>query len=184
MFVTVGPCRLELVAGDLTHQQVDAIANAANSQLAGGGGVDGAIHRAAGPELMRETDRLYPEGCPSGSAVATSGGRLPARFVFHAVGPIWQGGEQGEPELLAGAHRRCLELAVENRCDSLAFPAISTGIYGYPKREAARVALQTVGTFLAEFQQPRLVRFVLFDAGTLQVFADTLAQLQFPNPRP
>jgi O-acetyl-ADP-ribose deacetylase (regulator of RNase III) len=182
MFVSIGPCRLELLQGDLTCQQVDAIVNAANSQLAGGGGVEGAIHRAAGPEVMRETNQLYPAGCPTGSAVATCGGRLPARFVFHAVGPIWHGGQQGEPDLLAGAHRRCLELAIEHHCQSLAFPAISTGVYGYPKREAAQVALQTVGSFLCEFQQPRVVRFVLFDAETLQVFSDTLAQLTFPAP--
>jgi len=182
MVVSLGNCRLELVSGDLTRQEVDAIANAANSQLAGGGGVDGAIHRGAGPELLRETTRLHPRGCPTGSAVATRGGQLPAQFVFHAVGPIWQGGQQGEPALLAGAHRRCLELAVENHCQSLAFPAISTGVYGYPKREAARVALQTVGNFLCEFQQPSLVRFVLFDAETLQVFSETLAAMRFPSP--
>lgn len=184
MFVSLGRCRLELVSGDLTRQQVDAIANAANSPLAGGGGVDGAIHRAAGPGLLQETSRLYPRGCPTGSAVATSGGQLPARFVLHAVGPIWQGGARGEPALLAGAHRRCLELAVENGCQSLAFPAISTGVYGYPKREAARVALQTVGDFLCEFQQPTLVRFVLFDPETLQIFSEILADLRFPTPRP
>jgi O-acetyl-ADP-ribose deacetylase (regulator of RNase III) len=184
MFVSLGLCRLELVAGDLTRQQVDAIANAANAQLAGGGGVDGAIHRAAGPELMQETTRLHPQGCPTGSAVGTSGGKLPARCMFHAVGPIWQGGQRGEPALLAGAHRRCLELAVENACQSLAFPAISTGVYGYPKREAARVALQTVGDFLCEFQQPALVRFVLIDPETLQVFSEILSELRFPTPRP
>jgi O-acetyl-ADP-ribose deacetylase (regulator of RNase III) len=184
MFVSLGNCRLELVSGDLTRQPVDAIANAANSQLAGGGGVDGAIHRAAGPELLQETARLHPQGCPTGGAVATRGGKLPARFVFHAVGPIWRGGQQGEPALLAGAHQRCLELAVENDCQSLAFPAISTGVYGYPKREAARVALQTVGNFLCEFQRPSLVRFVLFDSETLQVFADVLSELRFPTPHP
>ena len=184
MFVTLHHCRIELLQGDLSLQAVDAIANAANPQLAGGGGVDGAIHRGAGPELLQETDRLYPNGCPVGSAVATSGSCLPARYVFHAVGPVWHGGHEGEPALLAGAYRRCLELAVERNCQSLAFPAISTGVYGYPKREAARVALQTTLDFLREFQRPSLVRFVLFDGGSLQIFADVLAQLMSGSSLP
>lgn len=183
MFVTHHNCRLELLQGDLTLQAVDAIANAANPQLAGGGGVDGAIHRAAGPGLIAETGRLYPDGCPTGSAVATSGCRLPARLVFHAVGPIWHGGNRGEPGLLAGAYRRCLELAVEHDCQSVAFPAISTGVYGYPKREAAQVALQTTLDFLREFHRPALVRFVLFDAGSLQIFGDVLSRLS-PSTSP
>src|SRR5687767_13445840 len=108
MFRIYGTARLELVQGDITRQEVDAIVNAANSALAGGGGVDGAIHRAGGPSLMEETDRRYPEGCPTGSAVATAAGNLPAKFVFHAVGPRWKGGQKGESELLAGAFRRCL----------------------------------------------------------------------------
>lgn len=174
MFVQFGPCRLELTVGDITSQSVDAIVNAANSQLAGGGGVDGAIHRAAGPLLMQETNRKYPEGCPTGEAVATGGGNLAAKYVFHAVGPVWRGGTRREPELLASAYHSCLELAWVNACSSLAFPAISTGIYGYPKDLAAEVSLTTVRRFLEERQQPELVRFVLFDEGTYGAYARVL----------
>lgn len=174
MFLLIGKSRLELVQGDITRQEVDAIVNAANSALAGGGGVDGAIHRAGGPTLMEETDRRFPDGCQTGSAVATAAGNLPAKFVFHAVGPRWRGGQSGEPELLAGAYRRCLELARENACQSLAFPAISTGVYGYPKDLAAQTALATTREFLIQHQEPLLVRFVLFDAGTLGAFARVL----------
>ena len=141
MLVQFGACRLELVQGDIAQQEVDAIVNAANARLAGGGGVDGAIHRAAGPTLMNETRTKYPHGCPTGSAVATSAGHLPAKFVFHAVGPIWRGGVSGEAGLLISAQRRCLELAVEHACRSIAFPAISTGAYGYPVDLAAEASL-------------------------------------------
>lgn len=174
MQVQFGSCRLELVQGDITKQEVDAIVNAANSRLAGGGGVDGAIHRAAGPVLKQETDEKYPEGCPTGSAVATGAGDLPAGFVFHAVGPVWRGGQAGEPDQLASAVRTCLELAVQNECRSMAFPAISTGVYGYPKDQAAEVSLQTVRDFLLEQDKPALVRFVLFDEGTYGAFARVL----------
>ena len=174
MFVMIGACRLELLQGDITQQQVDAVVNAANSELAGGGGVDGAIHRAGGPTLMSETRDKYPQGCPTGSAVATSAGLLPAKFVLHAVGPVWRGGQEGESELLRSAFRTCLELAVEHHCDSVAFPAISTGVYGYPKDMAAEVALQTIHEFLLAHQQPRLVRMVLFDGGTYGAFARVL----------
>jgi O-acetyl-ADP-ribose deacetylase (regulator of RNase III) len=177
MLVQLGPSRLELVQGDITRQAVDAIVNAANSELAGGGGVDGAIHRAAGPVLMDETRRLYPEGCPTGSAVATSAGNLPARFVFHAVGPVWRGGQSGEPEALASAYRRCLELAVLHDCHSLAFPAISTGVYGYPKDLAAETSLSVVHEFLTAQNRPELVRFVLFDGGTYGAFCRVLENL-------
>lgn len=176
MFISFGSSRLELAQGDITRQEVDAIVNAANSRLAGGGGVDGAIHRAAGKALMEETERRYPEGCPTGSAVATGAGKLQAKFVFHAVGPRWRGGNRGEPDLLAGAYRRCLELAVEHECRSLAFPAISTGIYGYPKKLAAEVSLATVRDFLKDQGKPDLVRFVLFDAETLEVFARAMGE--------
>jgi O-acetyl-ADP-ribose deacetylase (regulator of RNase III) len=165
---------VELVEGNIVEQQVDAIVNAANSRLAGGGGVDGAIHRRGGPSIMEETDRLYPEGCPTGSAVISGAGKLPAKHVLHAVGPVWAGGQRGEPELLAGAHRRCLELAVEHGCRSIAFPAISTGVYGYPKELAAGVALRTVREFLREHGQPELVRFVLFDPRAYKAFAEAL----------
>lgn len=177
MFASIGLARLELLRGDITDQRIDVIVNAANSRLAGGGGVDGAIHRAAGPALMAETDSRYPEGCPTGSAVATGAGKLPAKFVFHAVGPRWRGGNRGEANLLAGAYRRCLELAVKHECKSVAFPAISTGIYGYPKDLAATVSLATVRDFLKEHGKPELVRFVLFDAESLEVFSRALEGL-------
>ncbi|MEZ6049767.1 MAG: macro domain-containing protein, partial [Planctomycetaceae bacterium] len=165
MRVKFGDCLIELVQGDITLQQVDAIVNAANSQLAGGGGVDGAIHRAAGPSVMEETDRRYPEGCPTGSAVASAAGHLPAKYIFHAVGPVWRGGTSGEPGHLRGACQRCLELAVEHECESIAFPAISTGVYGYPMDLAAQQSLECVRDFLQTHQQPKLVRFVLFSGG-------------------
>ena len=174
MQVQFGSCRIELVKGDITRQQVDVVVNAANAKLLGGGGVDGAIHDAAGPTLMKETQAKSPDGCPTGSAVATSAGRLRAKFVFHAVGPIWRGGVAGEAELLASAYHRCLELAVEHACRSIAFPAISTGAYGYPMDLAAERSLATVRKFLLEHQQPELVRFVLFDGGSFGAFARAL----------
>ena len=166
----VGKSRVVLLEGDITQQEVDAVVNAANRHLAGGGGVDGAIHRAGGPEIMEETRRRYPKGCPTGEAVITSAGNLPARFVIHAVGPVWRGGSHGERELLAGAYRRSLQLAVENGCRSVAFPALSAGAYGYPAEEAAEVALRTVRAFLEEHGQPQEVRFVLFGEPMWQTF--------------
>jgi O-acetyl-ADP-ribose deacetylase (regulator of RNase III) len=174
MVVTFGDCRLGLLQGDITVQQVDAVVNAANASLAGGGGVDGAIHRAAGPSVMQETRASYPDGCPTGSAVATSGGNLPAKHIFHAVGPRWRGGHKGERELLRSAYRRCLELSIEHRCRSLAFPAISTGVYGYPMDLAAEDSLAAVRDFLVAEQTPRLVSFVLFDAGAYGAYARVL----------
>jgi O-acetyl-ADP-ribose deacetylase (regulator of RNase III) len=168
---------LELVEGDITQQHVDAIVNAANSRLAGGGGVDGAIHRRGGPGIMQETDRLYPDGCPTGSAVISGAGNLPAKYVLHAVGPVWGGGSRGEGELLASAHRRCLELALEHDCRSIAFPAISTGVYGYPLELAARVAIRTAAAFVQEHGRPELVRFVLFGRPAYDAFALVLAEL-------
>ena len=174
MFAQFNSSRLELVQGDITIQHVDAIVNAANAALAGGGGVDGAIHRAAGRVLMQQTREWYPQGCPTGHAVATDAGMLKARHVFHAVGPVWRGGGAGEPKLLASAYRRCLELAIEHACGSVAFPAISTGVYGYPKDLAAEVSLTTARDFLVQQGQPALVRFVLFDGGTFGAFARVL----------
>jgi O-acetyl-ADP-ribose deacetylase (regulator of RNase III) len=174
MRVYFGPAQVVLVQGDLTEQEADAIVNAANSSLAGGGGVDGAIHRAAGPSLMEETRRRYPEGCRTGDAVPTSAGLLRARHIFHAVGPIWRGGMQQEAKLLASAYRRCLEPAVELECRNIAFPAISTGIYGYPKDLAAECSLKTVRDFLLDLGQPFEARFVLIDAGTFGAFARVL----------
>ncbi|WP_437204753.1 O-acetyl-ADP-ribose deacetylase [Planctomicrobium sp. SH664] len=170
-------CVVELVIGEITAQTVDAIVNAANAQLIPGGGVDGAIHRAAGPSLLEELRARYPEGCPTGSAVSTSAGLLPARFVFHAVGPIWSGGRQGEPDLLRSAYQRCLQLATELECRSIAFPAISTGAYGYPLDRAAEVALTTIVDFLQEHEQPQLVRLVLFSEGAHGAFARVLQEL-------
>jgi O-acetyl-ADP-ribose deacetylase (regulator of RNase III) len=153
--------RLELVIGDITEQPVDAIANAANAGLRGGGGVDGAIHRAAGPELMTELRRRYPDGTPTGSAVETSAARLPAKWVLHAVGPIWRGGGHGEPEQLASAYRSCLELCDELGATSVAFPAISLGVYGYPFDEGAQIAIATVAEHLRGGTSLTLARFVL-----------------------
>ena len=169
---------LELQQGDITLQQVDAIVNAANSHLAGGGGVDGAIHRRGGRDIMRDTDARYPDGCPTGSAVITTGGELPAHHVIHAVGPVWRGGGSGEAELLAGAYRTSLKVAVENACRTVAFPSISTGVYSYPIREAARVALGTVAKFLRENPgKLDLVRFVLFTAGDYAVYEEALGEV-------
>ncbi len=177
MKVVIGNATIELVEGDITKQHVDAIVNAANSQLAGGGGVDGAIHRAGGSEIMAETDRRYPSGCPTGSAVISGAGRLPARFILHAVGPVWQGGCSGEADLLASVHQRCLELAVQHDCSSIAFPAISTGVYGYPLDRASRTALKTVIEFLRANDRPNTVRFVLFGQASLQTFEQALGEL-------
>lgn len=177
MQVEVNGQTLELHQGDITSQEVDAIVNAANSRLAGGGGVDGAIHRRGGPEIIRETDAKYPDGCPTGSAVISGAGNLAAKYVIHAVGPIWSGGRRGEARLLAGAYHRCLELAVEHGCRSIAFPSLSTGAYRYPIDQAARVALSTAMDFLKQQGKPELVRFVLFDAGAFGAFAAALEEL-------
>ena len=175
MQVQIGRCRLQLVTDDITQQATDAIVNAANSRLAGGGGVDGAIHRAGGPDIMAETRAKYPQGCPTGEAVITTAGKLPATYVIHTVGPIWQGGGRHEAQYLASAYRRSLEVAVAQDCQSIAFPSLSTGAYGYPVEQAARTALQTVVAFLKEKQQPHLVRFVLFDDVTAEEYATVLA---------
>ena len=177
MKATIFGRTLELHQGDITRQVVDAIVNAANSSLAGGGGVDGAIHRRGGPAIMAETDARYPDGCPTGSAVISTAGNLKARYVIHAVGPVWGGGRRGEAELLAGTYRRSLELAVEHDCRSIALPALSTGAYRYPMDQAARVALRTAIDFLREHGRPEVVRFVLFDAGAYGAFAAALEEL-------
>jgi O-acetyl-ADP-ribose deacetylase len=169
--------RLELTLGDITRQAVDAIANAANSSLRGGGGVDGAIHAAAGPALLDELQRRYPAGTPTGTAVETSGHQLPAPRIFHAVGPVWQGGDHGEADLLAGAYQSCLILADQLGARSVAFPAISLGIYRYPMDEGAQVALTTVTDHLRGDTGVTLVRFVLRDA-TYPAFAKALQELR------
>jgi len=166
--------KLELKLGDITGEDTEAIANAANSALVGGGGVDGAIHRAGGPSLMRELRERY-KGCPTGSAVITSGGNLKAKFVLHAVGPRYRGKAE-DPELLAGAYRACLALCEEHGIRSVAFPSISTGIYGYPVEEAAKIALATVVAHLKAKAVPELVRFVLFDDLTYAVYANALGE--------
>ena len=159
---------IETALGDLTEQRVDAIVNAANSSLLGGGGVDGAIHRAAGPELLAECRQLG--GCEPGGAKATSGYGLAARHVIHTVGPVWRGGDAGEPETLAACHRNAVALAAELGCRTVAFPAISTGIYGYPAELAAKVAIPATVEALAGQDTVELVRFVLFDEQTLAAF--------------
>jgi len=169
---------IELVQGDITRQEVDAIVNAANSRLAGGGGVDGAIHRRGGPAIMQETAKRYPDGCPTGSAVISGAGNLTAKHVFHAVGPVYSGGKRGEAELLASAFRRSLELAIEQDCKSIAMPALSTGAYGYPIGDAAAVALDTARRFVDEHGRPEIVRFVLFDADALAAFAAAMESLR------
>jgi O-acetyl-ADP-ribose deacetylase len=172
-----GRARLGLVMGDITTASVDAIANAANAALRGGGGVDGAIHRAAGPGLLAELRDRYPDGTPTGTAVATAGHDLPARWVLHAVGPIWRGGGQGEEQLLADAYRSCLRLADEIRARSVAFPAISMGIYGYPPPQGARVAVRTVAEHLRGETQVEIAQFVLFSDETYRLFAEALAEI-------
>jgi O-acetyl-ADP-ribose deacetylase (regulator of RNase III) len=151
---------IHILRGDITKQEVDAIVNAANATLLGGGGVDGAIHRAAGPELVAECRTLG--GCRPGEAKITRGYRLPARFVIHTVGPVWHGGKQGEPETLANCYRNSLQIALENRIKTIAFPAISCGAFGYPVEEAAQIALETTREFLANTDQIDKVIFVLF----------------------
>jgi len=169
--------KIVLKEGDITRVAVDAIVNAANSALAGGGGVDGAIHRAGGPEIMRELDgiRARMGRCPTGSAVATGAGRLPAKHVFHAVGPVYRDGRHGEPELLASCYRKCLEMAEERAAGTVSFPAISTGVYGYPLEEAAAIA---IGEVKAHLEKPegkvREVVFVLFGRQAYEAHAGVL----------
>ena len=162
--------RIRIVRDDITTLAVDVVVNAANGMMLGGGGVDGAIHRAAGPELLAECIRLHPDGCPAGEVRLTRGFALPARFVLHAVGPVWQGGGQGEPELLASCHERALELAAEHGLRSVSFPAISCGVYGYPWELAAPVALAAIARGLERHRSIERVRVVLFNDGLRQQF--------------
>lgn len=163
--------RIEAAKGDITKEHVDAIVNAANTSLLGGGGVDGAIHRAAGPELLAECRTLG--GCATGDAKATKGYRLPAKWVIHTVGPVWRGGSHGEAELLASCYRRSLEVADELGARSVAFPAISTGAYGYPPEQAAEIAVRTVRETPTSVE---LVRFVAFDDRTYEIYRRLLGQ--------
>ena len=177
---TFGGKTIELVQGDITRQEVGAVVNAANPTLLGGGGVDGAIHRAGGPSILEECQsiRNVRGECPRGQAVFTLGGNLPARYVIHAVGPVWQGGDAGEAKILASCYRSALRIAVKLGVRTVAFPSISTGAYGYPVEEAASIALLTVASFLAsEPDAPDRVRFVLYDALTFMTYAGALDSL-------
>jgi O-acetyl-ADP-ribose deacetylase (regulator of RNase III) len=166
---------MTVVQGDITKQEVDAIVNAANEALRGGGGVDGAIHRAAGPELLKECKEIG--GCPTGEARITKGYRLPARYVIHTVGPVWHGGHRGEPEKLAACYRNALRLAVENGARTVAFPGIGTGVYGYPLEDATRVAITTVRACLEEMPAIEEVRFVTFGDDATRTAERVLAEL-------
>lgn len=175
MQVRINQSTIALVEGDITREETDAIVNAANSGLRGGGGVDGAIHRAGGPSIMAEGRKIGH--CPTGQAVMTTGGNLKAKYVIHAVGPVYRGGNQGEADLLASAYLSSLRLASAKGLKSIAFPAISAGVYGYPLAEAARIALATTIDYLKEHPDLEAVRFVLFDRRTYDAFAAELEKL-------
>jgi len=172
----IGKSTLSLVQGDITAQSTDAIVNAANSGLMGGGGVDGAIHRAGGPAILEACKEIVARQgrLPTGEAVLTTGGNLPTRYVIHTVGPVWRGGDSNEAHLLASAYRNSLKLAVDRGLKSVSFPSISTGAYGYPINQAAAVALNTVVDFLKQNGSPDEVTFVLFDQKTLSAYAEAL----------
>ena len=176
MEITINKTKLRLIRGDITDQETDAIVNAANSSLMGGGGVDGAIHRRGGPKILEECKKIrqseWPKGLPTGKAVITTGGNLKANFVIHTVGPIWRGGSNKEPELLTEAYRNSLKLAVSKNLKSIAFPSISTGAYGYPIWKASLIALSTVKEFLEKEDNLDEVVFVLFSQHDLETYID------------
>lgn len=171
-YIDVGDCVLELALGDITNEKTDAIVNAANSQLAGGLGVDGAIHRAGGPTILQECKKIG--GCPPGEAIITTAGKMNTKYVIHTVGPIYRGGHNGEAKTLALAYKNSLALALEKNVASISFPSISTGAYGYPLREAAFIALETVIEFLEKNKAPPLVRFVLYSQDTYNAYLESL----------
>lgn len=178
--VTIDQAKLHIIQGDITQQSTDAIVNAANSSLMGGGGVDGAIHRAGGPAILQDCKQIVARQgrLPTGEAVTTTGGNLKAKHVIHTVGPVWHGGNKGEPELLASAYRESLKVAAESDLNSVSFPSISTGVYGYPVDQAARVALNTITTFLSQGDTSlREVVFVLFDSRTLEAYSSALREI-------
>lgn len=170
--ISIGKCKLDLLQADITRRPVDAIVNAANSTLLGGGGVDGAIHRAAGPELLQACRKL--DGCPTGEARITPGFQLPARYIIHTVGPVWRGGEQGEAELLASCYRNSLMLAEQLQLSSIAFPAISCGVYGYPPNQASQIALSEILRFMPHSQYLEQIELIAFSNSMLQVFQNAL----------
>jgi O-acetyl-ADP-ribose deacetylase len=182
MEVQVGAATLELVEGDITRQDTDAVVNAANAALRPGGGVDGAIHRAGGPAI--EAACRKHGGCPTGEARVTTGGNLKARYVIHTVGPVYRDGTQREPELLASCYRESLKLASAQGIKSLAFPSISTGVYGYPLEDAARIALKTVTGYLAQHPEIERVRLVLFGRAAYEVYARSLEELSTTRTTP
>jgi O-acetyl-ADP-ribose deacetylase (regulator of RNase III) len=175
MEVKINNSTLSLVEGEITKEETDVIVNAANSRLAGGGGVDGAIHRAGGPSIMEECRQIG--GCPTGQAVITTAGNLKAKYVIHTVGPVYQGGTKGEAALLKSAHLESLKLVSSKKLKSVAFPAISTGVYGYPVDDAAHIAITTVIDYLKEHADIELVRFVLFGRKTYEIFAEELRKI-------
>jgi len=180
MEVIINNTKLSLIQGDITNQATDAIVNAANPSLMGGGGVDGAIHRAGGPAILEECKQIVAKQglLPTGKAVITTGGNLKAKYVIHTVGPVWHGGNRNEAELLASAYRESLKLAAENKLTTISFPSISTGAYGYPVAEAARIALRTVASSLKEQATPiKEVTFVLFDSKTYDSYCSALQEI-------
>jgi O-acetyl-ADP-ribose deacetylase (regulator of RNase III) len=178
--IKIGAASLSIVQGDITRQATDAIVNAANSGLMGGGGVDGAIHRAGGPAILEECIKIVARQgrLPAGQAVITTAGNMKAKHVIHTVGPVWGGGDRGEPGLLASAYRESLKLAAANQLASLSFPSISTGAYGYPVDQAARIALKEVASFLTKESSIKEVVFVLFDARTYSAYAEALQEIK------